>query len=108
MPRPTAPDRRTMECFERLIAFDTVSRNSNLALIAWARDHLEAAGATIGMDCSADRQKANMLASFGEGPGGTFFPAIPTWFRWTDKPGRAIPSRRPSGTANYSGAAPAT
>ena len=70
MPRATAPDRRTMECFERLIAFDTVSRNSNLALIDWARDHLEAAGATIRMDCSADRQKANMLASFGEGPGG--------------------------------------
>jgi acetylornithine deacetylase len=70
MPRPTAPDRRTMECVERLIAFDTVSRNSNLALIDWARAHLEAQGAKIRMDWSEDRQKANMLASFGEGPGG--------------------------------------
>ena len=64
------PDPRTMECIERLIAFDTVSRNSNLELIDWARQHLEGHGATIRMDWSADRQKANMLASFGEGAGG--------------------------------------
>lgn len=70
MPRPTMPDPRTMACIERLIAFDTVSRNSNLELIDWARQHLEAQGATIRLDWSADRRKANMLASFGEGPGG--------------------------------------
>jgi len=66
----SAPDPRTMDCLERLIGFDTVSRNSNLALIDWARAHLEAQGARIRMDFSKDRQKANMLASFGEGPGG--------------------------------------
>jgi acetylornithine deacetylase len=70
MPRSTQPDPRSMECLERLIAFDTVSRNSNLALIDWARAHLEAQGAKIRMDWSEDRRKANMLASFGEGPGG--------------------------------------
>jgi len=70
MPRPTKPDQRTMMCIERLIGFDTVSRNSNVALIDWARAHLESRGAKIRMDWSADRQKANMLASFGEGQGG--------------------------------------
>lgn len=70
MPRSAVPDPRTLACIERLIAFDTVSRNSNLALIDWARRHLEARGAKIRLDWSADRQKANMLASFGEGSGG--------------------------------------
>jgi acetylornithine deacetylase len=65
-----APDPRTLACLEKLIGFDTVSRNSNLALIDWARAHLEAQGAKIRMDWSKDRRKANMLASFGEGPGG--------------------------------------
>jgi acetylornithine deacetylase len=70
MPRVTQPDPRTMACLERLISFDTVSRNSNLALIDWARAHLEGQGAKIRMDWNEDRRKANMLASFGEGPGG--------------------------------------
>jgi len=70
MPSLTEPDSRTLECISRLIGFDTVSRNSNLALIDWARDHLERHGATIRIDWSEDRQKANLLASFGEGPGG--------------------------------------
>jgi acetylornithine deacetylase len=70
MATPAQPDPRTMECLGCLIAFDTVSRNSNLALMDWARAHLEAHGAFTRMDWSADRQKANMLASFGEGPGG--------------------------------------
>jgi acetylornithine deacetylase len=70
VPASDLPDSRTLECLDRLIAFDTVSRNSNLALIDWAKAHLAAHGATIRMDFSADRGKANMLASFGEGPGG--------------------------------------
>ncbi|MFI5014431.1 MAG: acetylornithine deacetylase [Hyphomicrobiales bacterium] len=70
-PAPAStPDPRTLDCVARLIGFDTVSRNSNLPLIDWARAHLEAQGAKIRMDFSKDRRKANMLASFGEGPGG--------------------------------------
>ncbi len=65
-----APDPRSLECIEKVIGFDTVSRNSNLALIDWAKTHLEAHGAKIRMDFSEDRRKANMLASFGEGEGG--------------------------------------
>ena len=64
------PDPRSLECLDRLIGFDTVSRNSNFALIDWAKAHLEKNGAKIRMDFNADRSKANMLASFGEGPGG--------------------------------------
>jgi acetylornithine deacetylase len=65
-----SPDPRTLAALERLIGFDTVSRNSNLACIDWARAHMEAHGAVTRMDWNADRTKANMLATFGEGPGG--------------------------------------
>jgi acetylornithine deacetylase len=69
-PTPVSPDPRTLQCLKKLIAFDTVSRNSNLALIDWAQKHLEKHGARIRMDFNADRTKANMLASFGDGEGG--------------------------------------
>ncbi len=63
-------DPRTLAALERLIGFDTVSRNSNLACIDWCRAHLEAHGARTRMDWNADRTKANMLATFNDGPGG--------------------------------------
>ncbi len=63
-------DPRTLAALEKLIGFDTVSRNSNLECIDWARAHMEAHGARTRMDWNADRSKANMLATFGEGPGG--------------------------------------
>ncbi|MBV8427201.1 MAG: acetylornithine deacetylase [Hyphomicrobiales bacterium] len=94
MAHPSMPDSRTMDCIERLIAFDTVSRNSNRELIDWARRHLEARGANIRMDWSSDRQKANMLASFGEGAGGIMFSGhtdvVPVDGQvWTSDPFRA-------------------
>jgi acetylornithine deacetylase len=70
VPSSDLPDSRTLACLDKLISFDTVSRNSNLALIDWAKAHLEANGAVIRMDFSADRRKANMLASFGDREGG--------------------------------------
>ena len=63
----------TIDTLTDLIAFDTTSRNSNLACIDWARALVEAQGATTRMDWNQDRTKANMLATFGEGPGGTVF-----------------------------------
>ena len=63
-------DPRTLDCLSRLIGFDTVSRNSNLDCIDWARAHMEAHGARTRMDWSADRTKANLLATFGEVGGG--------------------------------------
>jgi len=63
----------TIATLTDLIAFDTTSRNSNLASIDWARAQVEAHGAITRMDWNADRTNANMLATFGEGPGGTVF-----------------------------------
>ena len=50
---------------ERLIAFDTVSRNSNLELIAVAREILAATGAKLRFTYDRDRAKANLFATLG-------------------------------------------
>ena len=50
---------------ERLIAFNTVSRNSNLELIAAAKETLASAGATIRFTYDRDRSKANLFATIG-------------------------------------------
>lgn len=60
----------TLDCLERLIAFDTVSRNSNLPCIDWAESVLVSAGAGVSRDWNAERTKANLFATFGEGRGG--------------------------------------
>ena len=65
-----SPDPRTMARLAEILAFDTVSRNSNLDCIAWAQAHMEAEGARCRLDFNADRTKANLFATFGEGPGG--------------------------------------
>ena len=64
------PHAATVDCLRQLIGFDTTSRNSNLALIDWAEAHLSAHGARIRRDYNHDRTKANLFATFGEGPGG--------------------------------------
>ena len=56
---------RTIEYLERLIAFDTVSSNSNLELIDWAADLLGGLGARLRRTFNDDGTKANLLASFG-------------------------------------------
>jgi acetylornithine deacetylase len=56
---------------ERLVAFDTTSRNSNLALIDFAAELLEAAGARCRHSYNEARTKANLFATFGpDGDGG--------------------------------------
>ena len=65
--RPNA--RRAVEFLHDLIGFDTVSRNSNLALISYVSNYL----ATLGIDCELIRDetgtKANLFATAG-GPAG--------------------------------------
>jgi acetylornithine deacetylase len=59
------------EILSRLVAFQTISRNSNLALIDWAEARLSRLGARCRRTWSEDRQKANLWATFGpDGPGG--------------------------------------
>ncbi len=70
MPDPSLPSEATLDHLRTLIGFDSTSRNSNLELIEWARGVLEAAGARTRISHDAERRKANLFATFGEGPGG--------------------------------------
>ena len=50
---------------ERLIAFDTTSRNSNLELIHYVRDYLAGLGVSAELTFDANREKANLYATLG-------------------------------------------
>jgi acetylornithine deacetylase len=50
----------------RLIAYPTVSRDSNLELIYYARDHLRNLGAEIRLTFDDERRKANLFATLGQ------------------------------------------
>jgi acetylornithine deacetylase len=54
---------RTM--IERLISFNTVSRDSNLGLIEWVRDYLQGLGAKTRLTHDATGKKANLFATLG-------------------------------------------
>ncbi len=56
---------RTIDYLDRLIGFATVSRDSNLDLIDYARDELEPLGFTCRLAPSDDGRKANLYASIG-------------------------------------------
>ena len=51
---------------ERLIAFKTVSRDSNLGLIEWVRDYLRTMGAKTRLTHDATGKKANLFATLGD------------------------------------------
>ena len=57
------PDSRAM--IERLIAFDTTSRNSNLELIEEVRGYLASLGVEAALVYNEDRSKANLYATIG-------------------------------------------
>ncbi|MDX1725946.1 MAG: acetylornithine deacetylase [Pseudomonas sp.] len=48
-----------------LVAFPTVSRDSNLALIEFVRDYLAGLGVACELDYNAERSKANLYATIG-------------------------------------------
>ncbi len=56
---------RTIDYLDRLIAFPTVSRDSNLDLIAYVRGELEPLGFRCLLAPSEDGRKANLYASIG-------------------------------------------
>ncbi|MDR6954505.1 acetylornithine deacetylase [Ancylobacter sp. 3268] len=61
----------TEELLAYLVGFDTTSRNSNLRLIGFVRDYLEAFGVASVLVPSADGEKASLFATIGpEGVGG--------------------------------------
>jgi acetylornithine deacetylase len=53
---------------ERLIAFNTVSRDSNLGLIEWVRDYLQGCGAVTRLTYDPTGKKANLFATLGDSP----------------------------------------
>ncbi len=61
------PSARTREILQTLVGFDTVSRNSNLGLIEWVRDELNRLGVKSRLSWDAERNKANLFATIGEG-----------------------------------------
>ncbi|MFP5405062.1 MAG: acetylornithine deacetylase [Gammaproteobacteria bacterium] len=50
---------------ERLVAFDTISSNSNAVLIDWAAERLESLGARVLVQHAAEPGKANLFATIG-------------------------------------------
>ncbi|HVW69333.1 MAG TPA: acetylornithine deacetylase [Steroidobacteraceae bacterium] len=61
---PSAPTQRLLET---LIAFPTVSRDSNLGLIEWVRDELAAQGIRCRLTYDNERRKANLFATLAAG-----------------------------------------
>lgn len=61
---------RTLELLDRLIAFPTVSHESNLDLIDWVEELLHAAGFEVTRIWSPDRRKAGVFARIGPGVDG--------------------------------------
>ncbi len=59
------PSPLTLEVLERLVGFDTTSRNSNLALIDYAEAFLRGAGAATERVYDDTGAKANLWATFG-------------------------------------------
>src|SRR6266404_4185450 len=61
-----APSAVARAMIERLVAFKTVSRDSNLGLIEWVRDYLHGQGAKTRLTHDATGKKANLFATLGE------------------------------------------
>lgn len=59
-----SPAARSM--IDRLIAFNTVSRDSNMGLIEWVRDYLHGYGAKTRLTYDPSGKKANLFATLGE------------------------------------------
>ncbi len=55
----------SIEMIRKLVAFPTVSRDSNLELIHFVRDYLRALGAESRLTYDDDRRKANLFATLG-------------------------------------------
>ena len=58
---------RGLELAQTLVRMNTASANSNLALIHFIRDELNALGVRSRLTYNADRTKANLFATLGEG-----------------------------------------
>src|SRR5678816_129634 len=62
-----APSAHALELARTLVRMDTVSRNSNLALIHFVRDELARHGVESTLTFDDEKRKANLFATLGEG-----------------------------------------
>jgi acetylornithine deacetylase len=73
--RPDAATRAeqlvSLDMIRRLVAFDTTSRESNLALIDWVRSYLESHGVPSTLTFDDDQRKANLFATLPARDGNT-------------------------------------
>ena len=63
-----APSTAALEMIDRLIALPTVSRDSNLGLIEFVRDHLARLGTKPHLVYDASRKKANLFVTLADDP----------------------------------------
>jgi acetylornithine deacetylase len=61
-----APDAATLKMIDALVGFPTVSRDSNLGLIEFARDHLARIGVRPRLAYDTSRRKATLFCSLGD------------------------------------------
>ena len=70
--RPVTPaDLVGYDMIRRLVAFPTVSRDSNLELIEWVRRYLDDLGAATTLTFDDERRKANLFATLAAHDGNT-------------------------------------
>lgn len=67
MTSATHPSPRALQLIQTLVQMNTVSHNSNLALIHFVRDELQKLGVASRITRNADKTKANLFATLGEG-----------------------------------------
>ena len=63
-PRPSS---HALQLIQTLVQMNTVSHNSNLALIHFVRDEMQKIGVASRLTFNADKTKANLFATLGEG-----------------------------------------
>lgn len=61
------PSPRALQLIQTLVQMNTVSHNSNLALIHFVRDELQKLGVASRITSNADKSKANLFATLGKG-----------------------------------------
>ncbi|MEJ1977398.1 MAG: hypothetical protein WDN49_16130 [Acetobacteraceae bacterium] len=99
----------TTDILDRLVSFDTTSRNTNLPLINWVRAYLDGLGVPYRLSHDPTGEKANLHAIIGpHGPAGSRCPAMWTRCRWTARPGPPTRSACAGRTAAWSRVAPRT
>jgi acetylornithine deacetylase len=65
------PALTSVDILDRLVSFDTTSRNSNLPLIGWVQTYLDRLGVAYRLTHDPSGEKANLHAVIGpQGPGG--------------------------------------